>query len=1011
MCFRAQPCSARRSSHSVAFARRLSIGLLVLALTTCLTNAFAGGSGLNTLLVINQQNPDSLVLGNYYAEKRRIPPANILRIDWPGGPIAWSEAQFQTTLLTPLDAHLAANALTNQIDFVVLSMGIPFQVVSPNATNSTTSALFYGIKTIVNGTPEAGITNSYATSEQIFANARPASAPTNSHSFLTTMLTGRTLAEAMRLVDQGLASDASFPNQPVILAKTTDPDRNIRHPYFDNAIFNNQILGRASVIRTNSSAMPNESTLLGLATGLKWVNPGPNSFVPGAIADSVTSFGGIIFGPNDQTNLLAFIAAGAAGSYGTVTEPGSIAQKFPNPQVYFYQARGFNLAESYYQSLGQPHLGLVVAEPLAAPFARAGSGHWESGLSNATLTQTASLAVHFKAASPTQPLHQVDLFVDGQHFATVTNLLPRTSDALHLELNGYPIDYLVPTNATLASIAHDLAARINAPTVSNTIKLQATVRGDRLEFQSTATNHNSFPYFAAPPGDHAANSFFRLDYFSDATPPRLLPEANSAGQPFAMQLEIPTGLHYVLQATTNLTHWTPIFTNTTAGLNNFRDLDATNYSQRFYRLIGPPTNLAPTIALTSQPTGVALRITSQPGQPCAILSSTNPIHWTGLITNQAGGTFEHFTPWSTSAGSHFFRAWQVPASLPDSTIIVSTTGNPLLQINNATQPYYIAHSTNTQTWTSLRTNFNFQQIQATTTSTASNTAAPQTFAHFSRPTFLFSEARGMQDYTVLNSSLAVGAWLQFAITKTNGQIISVGVTNVVAGLASSNLAQQLFSLLNAHPNLQGPDGIVAEDFYVSASGDGKFNLYARSGGYPAAQIGVRAYRSGVNILPSSWRTLSKNLADLQPRNHLYVTAGATDLTASFTLDTTQLTDGYHELTAVAYEGSHVRTQTHVTIPVCVSNSPLSATLTLLDLTNNAPANATYHIQIAANTNNVTLTTLYSTGGALGFASNSPTANFTVTGTNLWIGRHPFYAIVETATGQKFRTPTSWIRLQ
>ena len=36
----------------------------------------------------------------------------------------------------------------------------------------------------------------------------------------------------------------------------------------------------------------------------------------------------------------------------------------------------------------------------------------------------------------------------------------------------------------------------------------------------------------------------------------------------------------------------------------------------------------------------------------------------------------------------------------------------------------------------------------------------------------------------------------------------------------------------------------------------------------------------------------------------------------------QLPDGYHELAAVAYEGSHVRTQTRATVPVCISNSPL-----------------------------------------------------------------------------------------
>jgi hypothetical protein len=157
-------------------------------------------------------------------------------------------------------------------------------------------------------------------------------------------------------------------------------------------------------------------------------------------------------------------------------------------------------------------------------------------------------------------------------------------------------------------------------------------------------------------------------------------------------------------------------------------------------------------------------------------------------------------------------------------------------------------------------------------------------------------------------------------------------------------------------------------------------------------------------------TLTQNLSNLQPRNHLYVTAGAYNLTLKFPLDTTTLADGYHELTAVAYEGSDLRTQTRATVPVRIQNSPLEAELTLLDLTNSAPVQGSYHLQVAANTNSVSLVTLYSTGGALGMVTNSSTATFEVAGTNLWAGLHPFYAVVRTADGLEYRTGTQWIQL-
>lgn len=338
----------------------------------------------------------------------------------------------------------------------------------------------------------------------------------------------------------------------------------------------------------------------------------------------------------------------------------------------------------------------------------------------------------------------------------------------------------------------------------------------------------------------------------------------------------------------------------------------------------------------------------------------------------------------------------------------------LIRINNALQPYVIEVRTNGGAWFGLITNFAINNIQASAGSISGSTEPLSTFARFSRPHFVTSEAFGVQEYTFFAGTLSNGAWAEFTFTKTNGQTVAIGITNQIAGISSTNLAAQMYSSIKIHPALQGTDGIFAEDFSVMG-GQSKFTLRSRSPGYAAARVGVQtrrsAFNTGVSISPGSYRFLIQNLSDLQPRNHLYITAGANQLAANFSLDTKQLSDGYHELTAVAYEGSHVRTQTRVTIPVCISNSPLSVTLTLLDLTNNAPVNATYHIQISANTNNVSLTTLYSTGGAIGFATNNPTSTFDVIGTNLWVGLHPFYAIVETATGQKYRTKTSWVRLQ
>jgi len=782
--------------------RLLTGRLAVLAALFSTGTVWAGGSGLNVIVVVNQNSTNSVKLGNDYCEQRGVPPQNLFRMTgWTGGSVQWSPSQFATYLANPLLAWVASRGLTNQAEYVLLSMDIPYTITDGNNWNGTTSAIFYGFKTntapplaclpATCSLPDAS-SNGYAFSELPFAQARPDTAPTNA--FLTMMLTDSNLAGAELILSRGVASDSTFPTQTVYLAKTSDPARNVRFVEFDNAIFSSRVRGDNALLSTNTdySLFTNA---LGLQTGAGYVGLAANAFVPGAFGDSLTSYAGDIFENSGQTSLLAFLHGGAAGSYGTVQEPCNYLQKFPDTLDYFYQARGFSLAEAYYQSLLNPYQGLTVGEPLSAPFARPGTADWSSLTNNTVLSGLAGLNVTFAAAATNLPLSQVDLFVDGAFNRTLTNLLPAAGNVLSVTLNGFLTNYTVPTNATIASVATELAATIEAQTSSTHVV--AYPLGDRLELQS---------------------------------------------------------------------------------------LDVTV----------PGTNV------------------------------------------------------TLSAGSAVGSA-----------------------------------------------------------------AALTTFLTPPRPTSLDSTATGYLGLLASNAPV-VGDWLQLAVTRTNGAQVTVSITNTVSGTTIATLLQNLVTLVNANPALQGADGVLASDF-GDDTGCGivaaQFTLYARTAGWPASQIQV-TFSASTNLLalPPGPSPLQDNLNDLRGRNHLYLSSGAVVLPVSYTLDTTALADGFHQLTAVAYEGTSVRTQTRVSRTIQVQNTSLTATFTPLLAGTNATLNMPLQFAVTPNTTNISRIELFSTGGSVAAVSNQPSAILTAPSALLGLGLHPFYAVVTDTYGNRYQTQTLWIRL-
>ena len=780
------------------FAGPLSMLVLLLAAATL----WAGGSGLNVIVVVNQSSTNSVQLGNDYCEKRGVPPQNVLRMaGWTNGVIEWSRTDFVTLLRNPLMAMIAERGLTNQAEFVLLSMDIPYRVNDNAGRNSTTSPLFYGLKNdtapplvCLPGScslPDAS-SNSYAFSELPLREAQPDTAPADS--YLAMMLTASNLASADLILSRGVASDSTFPTQTVYLARTSDSARSVRFGEFDNAIFASRVRGDNSLvwINTDSTSFTN---LLGLLTGLANLSLPANAFVSGAMADSLTSYAGSMFYDAGQVCLLAFLNAGAAGSYGTVVEPCSYPQKFPDPRAYFYQDRGFCLAEAYYQSLLNPYQGVLVGEPLSAPFARPGMAGWSSLTNGTVLSGQAVLNPSFLAAATNLSFGRVDLFVDGNFVQIITNLPPSRSNVLSVTLNGFAVNYTVPTNATVASVATDLTRALNAQT--NFTHVHAWTVGDRLELQSLDP---------AVPGSH-------------------------------LTLGASTAIGSAAQLTTLLT----------------------------------------------------------------------------------------------------------PA----------------------------------------------------------------------RSTFLDTTATGYLGVLVSNTP-AVGDWLQLAFTKTNGTQVTVSVTNIDVGTTVAALTQSLVNSVNANQALQSLDGVLASDFsddtYCGILA-AQFTVYAREPGWAASQIQVTLTAStNLLTLPSGTSGLQDNLNDLRPRNHLYVGSGDAWLPVSLLLDTTRFPDGFHVLTAVAYEGTSVRTQTSVSRNVRIHNTGLTATFTPLLVGTNATLDTPLQFSVTASATNISRIELFSTGGSVGLVSNQPAALFTVPSAILGLGLHPFYALVTDTAGARYQTQTDWIRL-
>lgn len=321
-----------------------------------------GGITADELMVLaNDQDPQSMAVAAYYQQQRQIPPGNVLTLSFPPGDSLGADA------FNALKAEIDAAAGT-QIQAFAVAWTNPHKV----DCQSLVSALALGVDTKYCSTQG----NPCGPSAPSGYYDSPSLAPYTDLGIRPAMhLAGLTAEDVFKVIDRGVASDGTFPTGKGYLVRTTDAARSVRWPQQQLEPMTWGFAGGIELEYIDNSMnlgldyIENKPDVLFYLTGLADVPQiASNTYLPGAIADHLTSTGGQI-PQSGQMSIVRWLEAGATASYGTAFEPCNYTTKFSNSAALLpHYYRGETLIEAYWKSVDWPGEGVFVGEPLARPW-------------------------------------------------------------------------------------------------------------------------------------------------------------------------------------------------------------------------------------------------------------------------------------------------------------------------------------------------------------------------------------------------------------------------------------------------------------------------------------------------------------------------------------------------------------------------------------------------------------------------------------------------------------------
>ncbi|MBU0604576.1 MAG: TIGR03790 family protein [Gammaproteobacteria bacterium] len=301
-------------------------------------------------VIVNVADPVSVQTGAYYRLRRGIPDANVIEVRLPHDRSALSRQEFESLyaeVSARLPGHIRALALAWTKPWRAGCMGI-------------TSAFAFGYDESF-CSASCGPTRASA-----YFNGGVGVADDALPALPAMMLAGESFDEVRALIERGISADFSYPKGTAYLVRTGDYARNVRARNYEHTL---SLLKGLKLETPEGADALNRHDVIGYFTGAAFVPQLASlTFLPGAPADHLTSFGGQLL-DSSQMSILAWLSAGATASYGTVVEPCNHLGKFSFPGVLLgHYADGDTLIEAYWKSVAWPGEGVFVGEPLARPF-------------------------------------------------------------------------------------------------------------------------------------------------------------------------------------------------------------------------------------------------------------------------------------------------------------------------------------------------------------------------------------------------------------------------------------------------------------------------------------------------------------------------------------------------------------------------------------------------------------------------------------------------------------------
>ena len=333
------------------------------------------------LVVMNESDTTSVRIAGYYLQKRKISRDQLVSLKTSTNDNI-SPEKYKSEIEAPIKAALAKN---KNIDFIVLTKGIPLRLIDEGgySVDATLASMELNFAPIGQTPGTFGATerdipaaiqrcrNPYFGSKEPFSHAKYGM-------YLVNRLTGYTVEDCFKLIDNSLIAKPS--KAPILL--DSQPIFQPGSPYWDMELSLNQANEKLSAKGLNVFYEQTKDFSNGGGKLAGYCSWGSNDakfdakayhelrFEPGAIAETFVSFGGRTFTPTSggQSLIADLIQQGVTGVKGYVSEPYTFA--LCRASILFDRYfDGFNLAESFYAASPiAKWKDIVVGDPLCRPY-------------------------------------------------------------------------------------------------------------------------------------------------------------------------------------------------------------------------------------------------------------------------------------------------------------------------------------------------------------------------------------------------------------------------------------------------------------------------------------------------------------------------------------------------------------------------------------------------------------------------------------------------------------------